>query len=58
MGGGDWNPSLEPADLSDMGREEFFTQEISPKHMIWMCILHLHLSYMHFILLLNEVGKS
>ena len=58
MGGDGWNPSPEPADSSDMGREEFFTQDISPKHMTWKCILYLHLFYMHFMLLLNEVGKS
>ena len=29
VGGDEGNPSLEPADVSDMGREEFFTQEIT-----------------------------
>ena len=29
MGDDEWNQSLEPADISDMGREEFFTQEVT-----------------------------
>ena len=29
MGDDEWNPSLELADVSDMGREEFFTQEVT-----------------------------
>lgn len=29
VGGDEGNPSLELADVSDMGREEFFTQEIT-----------------------------
>lgn len=59
-GGAEWNQSLEPADpsVAGVGRSPSFTQGISPKHVIWVCILHFHFFFRHLRLLLNEAGKS